>query len=115
VWVLFNLTEAAGMSAVLTAGAMRSAGKARAAWDPWLLGCTFVLLALGVIMVHSASVAYADREMHNSVYFLVRHAAYAVLGLLFMAFTMRTRVRWWEKAGPFLLLLGIASLEPCRP
>jgi cell division protein FtsW len=98
------------MSAVLTAGTMRSAGKARAAWDPWLLGCTFVLLALGVIMVHSASVAYADREMNNSVYFLVRHAAYALLGLLFMAFTMRTRVRWWEKAGPYLLLLGIASL-----
>jgi cell division protein FtsW len=91
-------------------GTIRAAGRARPTWDPWLLGSTFVLLALGVIMVYSASVAYADREMHNSVYFLVRHASYTLLGLILMAFVMRTRVRWWEKAGPLLLLLGIVSL-----
>jgi cell division protein FtsW len=34
-----------------------------------------------------------------------------ILGLLFMAFTMRTRVRWWEKAGPYLLLIGIVALS----
>lgn len=98
------------MSAVIMPGVMRSAGRARLAWDPWLLGTTFILLATGVVMVYSASVAYADREMNNSAYFLVRHAAYTVLGLLFMAFTMRTRVRWWEKSGPYLLLIGIVSL-----
>ena len=98
------------MSAAVMTGTIRAAGRARPTWDPWLLGSTFVLLALGVIMVYSASVAYADREMHNSVYFLVRHASYTLLGLILMAFVMRTRVRWWEKAGPLLLLLGIVSL-----
>jgi cell division protein FtsW len=98
------------MSAAVMTGTIRAAGRARPQWDPWLLGSTFVLLALGVIMVYSASVAYADREMHNSVYFLVRHASYTLLGLILMAFVMRTRVRWWEKAGPLLLLLGIVSL-----
>lgn len=98
------------MAAVMT-GTMRTAGRARPAWDPWLLGSTFALLAIGVIMVYSASVAYADREMNNSAYFLVRHVSYAILGLLFMAFTMRTRVRWWEKAGPYLLLIGIVLLS----
>jgi cell division protein FtsW len=98
------------MAAVMT-GEVRSAGRARPAWDPWLLGATGVLLAAGVIMVHSASVAYAEREMGNSVYYLVRHASYVILGLLFMAFTMRTRVRWWEKAGPYLLLIGIVGLS----
>ncbi len=97
------------MAAVMTDG-VRTAGRARSVWDPWLLGCTFVLLATGVIMVYSASVAYADREMNSSVYFLIRHASYTILGLLLMAFTMRTRVRWWEKAGPYLLLIGIVSL-----
>lgn len=91
-------------------GTARTSGRARMVWDRWLLGCTFALLALGVVMVYSASIAYADREMHNSAYFLVRHVSYTILGLVLMAFTMRTRVRWWEKAGPFLLLLGIASL-----
>ncbi|MBI3571319.1 MAG: putative lipid II flippase FtsW [Gammaproteobacteria bacterium] len=92
-------------------GGVHAVGRARPAWDPWLLGSTFVLLATGVIMVYSASVAYADREMNNSAYFLIRHASYTILGLVLMAFTMRTRVRWWEKAGPYLLLIGIVSLS----
>ncbi|MBI5782650.1 MAG: putative lipid II flippase FtsW [Gammaproteobacteria bacterium] len=92
-------------------GSVHAVGRARPAWDPWLLGSTFVLLATGVIMVYSASVAYADREMNNSAYFLIRHASYTILGLVLMAFTMRTRVRWWEKAGPYLLLIGIVSLS----
>lgn len=98
------------MNTAVMSDAVRSAGKARPAWDPWLLGSTFILLALGLIMVYSSSIAYADREMHNSAYFLIRHASYSVLGLILMAFVMRTRVRWWEKAGPYLLLIGIASL-----
>ena len=97
------------MAAVMT-DTVRSAGRARPAWDPWLLGSTIVLLATGVIMVYSASVAYADREMNNSAYFLIRHASYTILGLLLMALTMRTRVRWWEKSGPYLLLIGMVSL-----
>ena len=97
------------MAAVMT-GELRAAGRARPAWDMWLLSSTIVLLATGVIMVYSASVAYAEREMNNSAYFLVRHASYTVLGLVLMAFTMRTRVRWWEKAGPTLLLLGLVGL-----
>lgn len=97
------------MAAVMT-GELRAAGRARPAWDRWLLSSTIVLLATGVIMVYSASVAYAEREMGNSAYFLARHASYTVLGLVLMAFTMRTRVRWWEKAGPTLLLLGLVGL-----
>lgn len=98
------------MNSAVMPGAVRAAGRSRALWDPWLLGSTFVLLALGVIMVYSASVAYAEREMQNSEYFLFRHMTYTLLGLLLMAFVMRTRVRWWEKAGPLLLLIGIVSL-----
>ncbi len=97
------------MAAVMT-GERRTASRARPAWDMWLLSSTIVLLATGVIMVYSASVAYADREMGNSIYFLVRHASSVILGLVLMAFTMRTRVRWWEKAGPTLLLLGLVGL-----
>lgn len=98
------------MSAVIMPGVLRSAGKTRAVWDQWLLGSTFTLIAIGVIMVYSSSIAYADREMGRSAYFLVRHVGYTTLGLVLMAFTMRTRVRWWQKIGPFLLLIGIISL-----
>ena len=89
---------------------LRTAGRSLQVWDRWLLGCTSALLALGVIMVYSASIAYAEREMHNSAYFFIRHVCFAILGIVLMVFVMHTRIRWWEKSGPFLLLLGIASL-----
>ncbi|MCR4300516.1 MAG: putative lipid II flippase FtsW [Sulfuricaulis sp.] len=98
------------MSAIIMPGVLRSAGKTRPVWDQWLLGSTFVLLAVGMIMVYSSSIAYADREMGHDAYFLARHAGYTVLGLVLMAFTMRTRVRWWQKLGPYLLLIGVVSL-----
>ena len=98
------------MTSATMAASVRVAGKARPIWDYWLLSSVFALLALGVVMVYSASVAYADREMHHHAYFLLRHASYALAGLALMSFTMRTRLRWWEKAGPILLLLGIISL-----
>ncbi|MHB8741773.1 MAG: putative lipid II flippase FtsW [Sulfuricaulis sp.] len=98
------------MMAEAMTGAMRTSNRTRPVWDRWLLGATFVLLTLGVVMVYSASIDYADREMHNNAYFLIRHVSYTVLGLILMAFVMRTRLRWWEKAGPYLLLFGIASL-----
>ena len=94
----------------LSEAGMRSAGHARPQWDPWLLGCTFVLLSLGVIMVYSASVAYAQRVTGNSIYYLTRHLGHVLLGLLLLGAVMHTRVRWWEKAGPYLLLLGIGLL-----
>ncbi len=88
----------------------RVAGRTRPAWDPWLVGSVLSLLTLGIIMVHSASVDYADRVMGNSAYFLARHFAFVVLGLLGAAMVMRSRIRWWEQGGPYLLLFGIALL-----
>jgi cell division protein FtsW len=88
----------------------REAGRARAAWDPWLAGAVAALLALGVIMVYSASVAYANRSAGYSTYFLWRHLAHLALGLAAIAVVLRLRVRLWEKAGPYLLLLGIGLL-----
>jgi cell division protein FtsW len=98
------------VSTVIMPGVLRSVGKTRPVWDQWLLGSTFILLAVGVIMVYSSSIAYADRETGHDAYFLVRHTGYTMLGLLLMAFTMRTRVHWWQKLGPYLLLIGIVSL-----
>ncbi len=96
------------MSAVAAAG--RYVERTRLAWDPWLFGSVLLLIGLGIIMVYSASIAYVAKVQGNSAYFLVRHLAAVALGLLGMAFVMRTRIRWWEKAGPYLLLFGIGLL-----
>lgn len=90
--------------------AWRTAGYARPAWDHRLLASVCALAALGIVMVHSASVDYATRTTGQSLYFLLRHALYLMLGLLALLAVVRTRVRWWEKAGPYLLLIGIGLL-----
>lgn len=88
----------------------RAAGRAQPRWDPWLLGGALALLTLGLIMVYSASVAYAERVTGMSAYYFAKHFMHAVLGLLCAGIVAHSRMRWWERGGPFLLLLGIALL-----
>lgn len=97
------------MSVAATAD-LRAAGRLRLVWDPWIAGAVLCLLALGIVMVHSASVAYAARTHGNSAYYLARHLVSVGLGLALMAFVLRTRVRWWERLGPWLLFLGMGLL-----
>jgi cell division protein FtsW len=85
-------------------------GRARMVWDPWLFGAVLLLIALGIVMVHSASIAYGVRAHGNSAHYLVRHLVSVGLGLLCLALVLRTRIRWWEKVGPWLLLSGIGLL-----
>ncbi len=96
------------MSAVATAG--RYVERTRLAWDPWLFGAVLLLIGIGIVMVYSASIAYAAKVQGNNAYFLVRHLVAVGIGLVGMAFVMRTRIRWWEKSGPYLLLFGIGLL-----
>jgi cell division protein FtsW len=97
------------MSAILSDQG-RVAGKPRLFWDGWLLGSVLLLIAVGIVMVHSASVAYAAKTQGFGAYFLMRHLIYVVLGLGLMAIGLRLRVQVWEKSGPYLLLGGIVLL-----
>lgn len=98
------------MSHVIDAGGVRAAGRARSNWDYWLIGAWLALAALGLVMVYSASVDYATRTQGNSLYFLVRHTLYLLAGFTVAGIVVRTRVRWWEAGGPYLLLIGLAAL-----
>ncbi len=99
------------MSAVLTSGRnARTAGRTRPAYDPWLVSSVGILLAIGIVMVYSASIPTAERFTGGSFHFLLRHLFSIVLGLGAAAVILRTRVRLWEQAGPYLLLAGILLL-----
>jgi len=78
--------------------------------DTWLLGATMVLLAIGLMMVYSASVSLAEKGTGNSMYFLVRQAAHITLGIGVMWIVAQSRVRMWENLGPILLLFAIVLL-----
>jgi cell division protein FtsW len=78
--------------------------------DPWLAGIAVALLALGLVMVASASISLADRQFGQPFYFAVRQGLYVTVGLVCAWVVLRTRLVYWEKGGVVLLVTGIALL-----
>ena len=74
--------------------------------DPILIGITVSLLCLGLVMVASASITVADRQIASPFYYLQRQGIAAGLGLLVALFMLKMRLVYWEKSG--MLLLGFA-------
>jgi cell division protein FtsW len=97
-------------SAAIAANRRRVAGTLRPRWDPWLLGCVAALVGLGLVMVYSASVSSAERTFGNGFYYFLRQLGSVVVGSILMYLVMHTPLRLWERAGPYLLLLGLALL-----
>ncbi len=61
--------------------------------DRWLFVVTLVLCLLGAVMIFSASAVTAEKEYSHSYYFVVRQAAWLILGMLGMFALMRTDYR----------------------
>ncbi len=76
-------------------------------WDGWLLGATFLLLALGLLMVASASAPLSDTQ---PFYFLLRQILALCVGLIGAACLLRVSLQTWLQASPWLLLLGLVLL-----
>jgi cell division protein FtsW len=61
--------------------------------DRWLFGVTLALCLLGAVMIFSASAVTADHQYGRPYIFLVRQAAWLVLGIFGMFALMRTDYR----------------------
>jgi cell division protein FtsW len=71
------------------------------------------LLAFGMVMVYSASIAYADASKmfgHKSTYFLMRQALYIAVGLVAAVVVFQVPMAWWQKMSPYLFVFGIVLL-----
>ncbi len=88
-----------------------AAGKTRQmmTFDQSLLWASLLLLALGLIMVYSASIAMAEASRstgYRANYFLLRHAAFIGVGLLAALVVFQIPMRWWQAAAPYLFLFA---------
>lgn len=79
-------------------------------FDSWLLLATTALLAIGWVMVTSASTEVAAGLTGNPFYFSIRHGAYIVIALLIALVAFRFPLAWWHAYGPWLLMLGFFLL-----
>jgi cell division protein FtsW len=81
--------------------------------DPALVWSALLLAALGLVMVYSASIAIAEAERftgYRQSYFLARHAAYLAVGIAVAAAFFRVPLWLWQKASPWLFVLGVLML-----
>ena len=78
--------------------------------DLWLMGALAAILTLGLVMVASASIALADRQTGQPLYYLWRQLGYTVAGVLLMALTTRIPLARWRAHGPLLLFASVVLL-----
>lgn len=64
------------------------------------------LMALGWVMVMSASTSIAETYTGNAAYFSTRHGVYIVLGVFVAFLVSRIPLSWWQKTDWLWLLLG---------
>ena len=79
-------------------------------WDMVLLYVTLALLGLGLVMVMSASIPIAEKQLGRPFAFFQKQGVYVLIGLFSAYLVSRIPVIQWQKAGPVLLLLGFVLL-----
>ncbi len=81
-------------------------------FDKTLVSITISLMMIGLVMVSSASVPYADTEYYhyNKFHFIVRHSLYLLMAMVAALITLNIKISYWEKLGPYLLISGLMLL-----
>ena len=82
-------------------------------YDASLAWAAVLLLAIGLVMVYSASIATAEVSAHTGYrawYFLVRHALFVGVGVIAAYVAFQVPMRAWQQLAPWLFLGGAALL-----
>lgn len=97
----------------------KKGGISRGKMDMVFFGCVVALLAVGLIMLFSASYAFAYYNYGNSYKFIIRQAIFAVIGVVGMVAVSFIDYRWLlKKAIPWIVyilsvgMLGLVLLLP---
>lgn len=108
------------LSAIIPANGNRSqlpsAGERRTALpfpDPWILISALLLLALGLLMVASASIpigAHPKTGNGQPFFFLIRQGIFVLIGLFAAGVVFQIPITRWRRAGPLLLLAAVGLL-----
>ena len=80
------------------------------AWDFITLGLVASLLLVGLVMVTSASMSIAARDLGNPFYFLERQFLFGAAGLAFAWIVTRVPSELWDKYSLPLLCVGLLLL-----
>ena len=92
------------MSVAASLAYSRSAGRQpRLAIDPVIVATSLALLLIGLVMVTSASITLAERQVGDDFAYLDRQLLSAALGLGCAALMLLVPMSLWERSAPLLL------------
>jgi len=94
-------------------GATRGPAVRELGFDQPLLSVVATLLAWGLVMVYSASIALPDNPRfgnYAATHFVTRHAFFMGIGLVASVVAFQLPVRTWEKLAPWLFALALVLL-----
>lgn len=98
------------MSVAALAFARSNARPRRFSFDLTLLAIVGCILLLGLVMMTSASITIADRQVHEPLYYLERQGAGVALGILAAVIAMMIPSKVWERMAIPLLMLAFLFL-----
>lgn len=75
-----------------------------------LLLSTFTLLAIGLVMISSASMDYASQRYDDPFYHTRRHAIYLIIALIAGFIASKVSIELWQRSDKYLLLLSFIVL-----
>jgi len=93
--------------------AMGSAPTRVLGFDQTLVWVTVALLAWGLVMVYSASIAMPENPRfanYTHTYFLTRHAIWLVISFVAALLAFQVPIATWEKAAPWLFVISLVLL-----
>ena len=98
------------MNATTMSYGVRARERMPFAWDSVTLGLVAALLLVGLVMVTSASMSVAAKNLGDPFYFLERQFLFGLCGVVLAWIVTRVPADVWEKHSLVLLLLGLALL-----
>src|SRR3954453_1047173 len=82
-------------------------------YDAMLGWSSLLLLAIGLVMVYSASIAMAEASAHTGYrawYFLARHAMFLAAGAAAALVAFQVPMKVWQRLAPWLFIFAFALL-----
>jgi cell division protein FtsW len=92
---------------------VRTAGVPAPEYDRSLAWAALLLVALGLVMVYSSSIAMAEASRYagyNPAYFLLRHGVFLALSLAAATAVFLVPSRVWQQGAPWLFFAGFVLL-----
>ncbi|MBU0689457.1 MAG: putative lipid II flippase FtsW [Gammaproteobacteria bacterium] len=93
--------------------ALNAPRRTMAEYDTVLAWLITALLAIGLVMVYSASIATAEAGRytgHQATYYLVRHGLFMAIGLVVAVIAFQVPTQTWQKYAPMLFMAGVVLL-----